>query len=120
MLTTRGESVDTANPIYKKRGEDVNFNFAFEASDSISWAGLKLRGMLVNSNDVQLWDSGEVSGTVAGDGSASKTITLPDTTTKTLPEGTYYVDFAYWSDTVGITKTKTYLLKIADGPTNLP
>lgn len=120
MLTTRGESVDTANPIYKKRGEDINFNFTFEASDSISWAGLKLRGMLVNSNDVRLWDSGEVAGVIADDGSGSKTITLPDTTTKELPEGTYYVDFAYWSDTVGITKTKTYVLKIADGPTNLP
>lgn len=120
MLTTRGESVDTANPIYKKRGEDINFNFTFEAADGVSWAGLRLRGMLVNSNDVQLWDSGELTATVNGDGSATRTITLPDTTTKNLLEGTYYLDFAYWGTSIGVTKTQTYLLKIADGPTNLP
>ncbi len=119
-LTTRGPSVETSTPIYKKRGEDINFNFTFAASDSLSWAGLKLRGMMVNLNDVRLWDSGEISGTIADDGSGSSTITMQDSVTKELTEGTYYVDFAYWSDTVGITKTNTFLLKIADGPTNLP
>jgi hypothetical protein len=118
-LTIRGQSVDSANPIHKKRYEDISFAFSFAASAAVSWTGLTLKGQLRNVNDALLWDSGNVSASVAGDGSASASITIPSATTGLLEEGTYYVDFFFWGASIGNTATKTYLLKIADGPTNL-
>lgn len=73
-LTTSGLSVDSANPIYKKRWEDISFAFSFAASDSVSWTGLTIKGQLRNSSDQLIWDSGNVSATVAGSGAASATI----------------------------------------------
>jgi len=57
-LTTSGLSVDSANPIYKKRYEDISFAFSFAASASIDWTGLTLKGQLRDVSDVLLWDSG--------------------------------------------------------------
>lgn len=117
-LTTRGPSIET-QAINKKRYEDVQFNFAFAASDSVDWTGTKVTGQLRNFNDVLLWDSGLVNASVAVDGSASASIRIPSATTGTLLEGSYYIDFFFWGDAVTKTATKTYVLKIADGPTNL-
>ena len=118
-MTTRGQSVDSANPIYKKRYEDIAFAFSFAASDSVDWSGLTLKGQLRDSTDRLLWDSGNVSASVGGDGAASATITIPSATTGTLAEGTYYIDFFFWGDTANKTATQTLLIKLADGPTNL-
>lgn len=118
-MTTRGQSVDSANPIYKKRYEDIAFAFSFAASDSINWSGLTLKGQLRDSTDRLFWDSGSVSASVGGDGAASATITIPSATTGTLAEGTYYIDFFLWANSVTKSATKTYLIKLADGPTNL-
>lgn len=118
-LTTSGLSVDSANPIYKKRYEDIAFAFSFAASASVSWTGLTIKGQLRNSSDQLIWDSGNVSATVAGSGAASATILIPSATTGTLEAGTYYVDFFFWADSVTKSATKTYLIKLADGPTNL-
>jgi hypothetical protein len=118
-LTTTGQSVDSANPIYKKRYEDISFAFAFAASESVSWSGLTLKGQLRNASDQLIWDSGSVSATIAGSGAASATITIPSATTGTLEAGTYYVDFFFWANAVTKSATKTYLIKLADGPTNL-
>ena len=118
-MTTKGLSVDASNPIYKKRYEDIAFAFSFAASDSVDWTGLVIKGQLRTSDDRLIWDSGTVSASVAGDGSASSTITIPSATTGTLEEGTYYVDFFFWGNSVTKSATKTYLIKLADGPTNL-
>ncbi len=118
-LTTRGQSVDVENPIYKKRHEDISFAFSFAASESVDWTGLTIKGQLRSASDLLLWDSGTVSVSIAGDGSGSATATIPSATTGTLDEGTYYIDFFFWGDEVGKSATKTYLIKLADGPTNL-
>jgi hypothetical protein len=118
-MTTKGQSVDSANPIYKKRYEDISFAFSFAASDSVSWSGLMLKGQLRAYDDRLIWDSGTVSASVSGDGSASSTITIPSATTGLLDEGTYYIDFFFWGSSVNKSATKTYLIKLADGPTNL-
>ena len=118
-MTTRGQSVDSANPIYKKRYEDIAFAFSFAASDSVDWAGLTIKGQLRTSDDRLIWDSGNVLASVGGDGSASSTITIPSATTGTLEEGTYYIDFIFWGSSVNKSATQTYLIKLADGPTNL-
>jgi hypothetical protein len=118
-LTTSGLSVDSANPIYKKRYEDISFAFSFAASGAVSWTGLTIKGQLRNSADQLIWDSGNVSATVGGTGAATATIMIPSATTGTLEVGTYYVDFFFWADSVTKSATKTYLIKLADGPTNL-
>lgn len=76
-LTTSGLSVDSANPIYKKRYEDISFAFSFAASDSVSWTGLTIKGQLRNSADQLIWDSGNISATVGGTGAATATIMIP-------------------------------------------
>ena len=118
-LTTTGQSVDSANPIYKKRYEDIAFAFSFAASASVDWTGLTIKGQLRDGSDALIWDSGDVTATIAGSGAASATIIIPSATTGTLSAGTYYVDFFIWGDEVTKTATKTYLIKLADGPTNL-
>lgn len=117
-LTTRGPSVE-AQVIKKKRYEDIKFAFSFAASDSVDWSGTQVTGQLRNINDTLLWDSGTISASVSGDGSASATATIPSATTGTLSEGTYYIDFFFWGDEVTKSATKTYVIKLADGPTNL-
>lgn len=117
-LTTTGQSVDSANPIYKKRYEDISFSFAFPASDSVNWTGLTLTGQLRNDRDQLIWDSGDVTASITS-GAGSATITIPSATTGGLSEGRYYVDFFYWSNTVGKTATPTYIIRLADGPTDL-
>lgn len=118
-ITTSGPSVDSANPIYKKRYEDIAFAFSFSASASIDWTGLTLKGQLRDVSDVLIWDSGNVTATIAGSGAASATILVPSATTGTLAAGTYYIDFFFWGDEVTKSATKTYIIKLADGPTNL-
>lgn len=116
-LTTTGPSV-SGTPIRKKRFEDINFNFTFAAATGVDWTGLRLQSQLRNDRDQLIWSSGEITGTVTS-GVGTATITIPSATTGALAEAVYYIDFIYWSSTVGKTATPTYKLIISDGPTDL-